>query len=158
MPAPANSSQSRSGESRFSTSAICAAGGLPPDNEDKIHGKTAAIEQRSNRIDAWTTSDIRTPSNPAARVASARRPTARGFTLVELLVTIAIIGTLVGLLLPAVQSVAGIVAAHQCTNNLKQMGLAISRVRGKPSVYPPGTTFSKPDGDPTGVANFGWGR
>lgn len=78
----------------------------------------------------------------------------RGFTLVELLVVIAIIGILVGLLLPAVQAAREAARRTQCTNNLKQIGLASHNLHDTYGFLPPAFIGDNSD-TPHGWATWG---
>lgn len=103
--------------------------------------------------------------NPICERERGVRSPLRGFTLVELLVVITIIGILIALLLPAVQAAREAARGIQCANNFKQVGVAMHNYHAACETFPPGEIHWDPvqgaDCGPAGGSGryngFGWG-
>jgi prepilin-type N-terminal cleavage/methylation domain-containing protein len=93
---------------------------------------------------------------PLRRNEPPRQTTANGFTVIELLVGIAILGVLAALLLPAIQQAREAARQMECKNHLRQIGIALHNYHDSLGSFPPGCLDKRHFRDPPTKKNFAW--
>ncbi len=108
-------------------------------------------QPRHKEIDARKLVSSPEAPTPVSSPGISSRPL-HGFTLVELLVVISIIGILIALMLPAVQAVRESGRRAQCTNNLKQLSIGLAIFESAHAKFPAGQRWSAPRSEPGSYA------
>jgi prepilin-type N-terminal cleavage/methylation domain-containing protein/prepilin-type processing-associated H-X9-DG protein len=129
----------------------CAASGTYPIPASSVADFAANGDHVGGRVDFWPADSRWTKEIASASLMVPRRKATSmirraAFTLVELLVVMAIIGLLVALLLPAVQAAREAARRSQCKNNLRQIGIALHNYEGVLGKLPPGRLRMMVDG------------